>query len=98
MINTITNLAVRLVICIAVYIITKYIVPYFKEKLTSACALKVVKAVKQIVNADNKGEAKLALASEKLAEMLSRLGISISQDQLRIYIEDAYLTMKKELE
>lgn len=93
------NQIVKVIIMIAVIIIMKYVVPFvqthadFKKlALIQSYAIMVVNSAEKLyAHGDN--ERKLSYASTLLSEMLSKIGVEMTADELRCTIEDAVKTM-----
>jgi LL-H family phage holin len=99
--NQIITTAIELVILIASFVIGKYIVPKLSNKdLTNLTVIadwakKFVTAATAVLGDDATGEQKLEYVSKQLAQIAKDKGISITDDQIRAIIEDAYATYKE---
>lgn len=87
---------IRLVIMILCGVITTFIVPYIKSKIGTEKLTQImswvdifVRAAEQIVEGSGKGEEKLTLVTTWVKEKAATLGVTLTDDDIRVLIEDA---------
>jgi LL-H family phage holin len=90
----------RMVVVVAIILLTRYVVPYLKTKIEEsknkwllAWVETAVKSAQQSI--DDTGEEKKAIVTKFLKEMLIQKNISISDEQLSNLIEAAVFAMKE---
>ena len=98
--NEIAYEIIKLAVMVSIMIITRYLVPWIKERIGNEKMEVVEKWVKYAVEATQQvhwaksGEDRKAIVTEFLREMLLAKNISISSEQLDILIEAAVKQMK----
>lgn len=90
----------KLVVMVAIVVLTRYVVPWVKERIDTEkmsvvadWAKKAVLYAQQTMQSDSGAERK-AIVTEFLKEMLAAKNISISDEQIDILIEAAVKEMK----
>ena len=92
--------AVKVVVMVAALIITRYLVPWLKEKIGADRMAQIEKWARyavemaQQVHWSKPGEDRKAIVTEFLREILIAKNISISDEQLNVLIEAAVKEMK----
>lgn len=97
----IINQIIKLVIMIATVVICKYIIPFIKTNvdfkklalIQSYAALVVNSAEKLYKHGDN--DSKLAYATTLLSDLLGKININLSPDEIRAAIEEAVIDLKR---
>ena len=90
----------KVVVMIAVLVITRYLVPWLKEKIGADRMAQIEKWTKyavemaQQVHWSQPGKDRKAIVTEFLREILTAKNISISDEQLNVLIEAAVKEMK----
>ena len=98
--NEIVYEIIKLVVMVAVLVITRYLVPWIKEKIGADKLAVIEKWAKYAVQATQQvywsktGEERKAIVTMFLKEILLAKNISISDEQLDILIEAAVKQMK----
>lgn len=98
--NEIVYEIIKLVVMVAVLVITRYLVPWVKEKIGADKLAVIEKWAKYAVQATQQvhwskpGEERKAIVTKFLKEILLAKNISISDEQLDILIEAAVKQMK----
>lgn len=93
---------IQLILAILSIVITTYIIPYIKAKVGTEKFNQVklwtnifVDAAEQTVTRPGAGQKKLILVTDWLKNKLRELGVELSDEQIRLLIEDAVYNMKK---
>lgn len=93
---------VQLILAILSIVITTYIIPYIKAKVGTEKFNQVklwtrifVDAAEQTVTKPGTGQKKLILVTDWLKNKLKELGVELSDEQIRLLIEDAVYNMNK---
>lgn len=96
---------VELVILIIAVLLGRYIIPWIKAKLdieqlsmAIAYAQSGVAAAEQILYGKGLGDEKLQYVTEWLSKELPKLGIRMSDESIRVIIEEAVKTMNEQSE
>lgn len=98
--NEIVYEIIKLVVMIAALVVTRYLVPWIKEKIGADKLAVIEKWAKYAVQATQQvhwnkpGEDRKAIVTEFLKKVLLAKNISISDEQLDILIEAAVKQMK----
>lgn len=91
---------IDILIIVVMLLISKYVVPWIKsvEKIDiiSEWALKFVKTAQNIITGEKKGSEKREYVTALLSEKSKELGLNLSEDEIRVFLEDAYTTMTQE--
>ncbi len=91
---------IKVIVMIAALVITRYLVPWLKEKIGQGKLAQIEKWARyavemaQQVHWSQPGEDRKALVIEFLKEILTSKNISISDEQLDVLIESAVKEMK----
>ena len=99
--SQILNEIIKLIIMIVTVVICKYIIPFIKTNvdfkklvlIQSYASLVVNSAEKLYKHGDN--DSKLAYATTLLSDMLSKININLSSDEIRAAIEEAVVDLKR---
>lgn len=100
--NDIIFEAIKIVVMVAVLVITRYLVPWIREKIGADKMMEIEKWVRfavlkaQQVMQSATGEDKKAYVTEFLKQLLIAKNISLSDEQLEVLIEAAVKQMKIE--
>lgn len=102
--NDIIFSLLQVIISISIILITRYVIPYIRLKLTSIINETVFnEIIKMVKSVEQDPDFILCHGSDKKEEVVIRItewvnshGISISQEQISRLIETAVYTMKKE--
>lgn len=100
--NEIVFEVIKVIVMVAVLIVTKYLVPYLKEKISTEKSAMVEKWAKyavlkaQQVFWQKDGKDRKAYVTEFLKEILIAKNIALSDEQLDVLIEAAVKQMKME--
>ncbi len=98
--NEIVFEIIKIIVMIAALVVTRYLVPWLKERIGAEKLGQVEKWVKyavemaQQVHRYKLGEDRKAIVTEFLREILIAKNISISDEQLNVLIEAAVKEMK----
>lgn len=88
-----------LIITVAL-LISRYSIPWFRslEKISiiSDWALKFVKTAQNVITGEKKGSEKREYVTALLSEKSKEFGLNLSEDEIRVFLEDAYTTMTQE--
>ena len=92
----------ELIIAIVFGAVGRYLIPCLKAKLESEkgkimadFALKAVRAVEQIITTEKSGEEKRDYVAKLIAEKAKKERVNLTEEQIRILIEDAWTAMNK---
>jgi len=100
MANDILYMVLKLVIIVAITLITRYLIPWIKEQIGNEQYNRIEKEVNKFVLAiqqmypDIAGEEKLHMVTDKIIDFLESKKIQLSEEQIRDLIESAVKTMK----
>ena len=100
--NDIIFEVIKIVVMVAVLVITRYLVPWIREKIGADKMMEIEKWVRfavlkaQQVMQSATGEDKKAYVTEFLKQLLSAKNIALSDEQLEVLIEAAVKQMKIE--
>ena len=100
--NDIIFEVIKIVVMVAVLVITRYLVPWIREKIGADKMMEIEKWVRfavlkaQQVMQSATGEDKKAYVTEFLKQLLIAKNISLSDEQLEVLIEAAVKQMKIE--
>jgi len=100
--NDIIFEAIKIVVMVAALVITRYLVPWIREKIGADKMVEIERWVRfavlkaQQVMQSATGEDKKAYVTEFLKELLIAKNISLSDEQLEVLIEAAVKQMKIE--
>lgn len=102
--NDIIFSVLQIIVSIAVILITRYVIPYIRLKVTNIINETVFNEIlKMVKSVEQDPDFILSYGSDKKEEVIVRItewvnahGISISQKQISRLIETAVYTMKKE--
>lgn len=91
---------IKVVVMVAALVVTKYLIPWMKEKIGTEKLAQIEKWVRYAVEMAQQvywskpGEDRKAIVTEFLRDILIAKNISISEDQLDVLIEAAVKEMK----
>lgn len=91
---------IKVVVLVAVLVVTRYLIPWLKDKIGAEKLVQIEKWVKyavemaQQVHWSQPGEDRKAIVTEFLRDILIAKNISISEKQLDVLIEAAVKEMK----
>ena len=98
------KLAIELVVLLLSVLVGRYLIPFIKTKvdinklnLIAEWALKFVKTAENVLDGEKREEEKRELVIAWLMEKATEIGIQLTEDNLRVLLEDAYTTMMQEL-
>lgn len=100
--NDIIFEAIKIVVMVAVLVITRYLIPWIREKIGADKMMEIEKWARfavlkaQQVMQSATGEDKKAYVTEFLKQLLIAKNISLSDEQLEVLIEAAVKQMKIE--
>lgn len=100
MANEVVYLVLKIVVILAVTIVTRYLIPWIKEKIGNEQYDRIEKEVTKFVLAIQQmypelaGPEKRKIVTEKIIEYLASKNIELTNDQIRDLIESAVKTMK----
>lgn len=96
--NQIIYLVIQLVLMIIAYVLGKYVTPKLVTNKTIAVlsewAYKLVVSAKRIFE-DGEGEVKREYVTKAIKAICKKCNISLTEEQIRALIEDAYELMKQ---
>lgn len=91
---------IDILIIAVILLISRYIIPWMKsvEKIDviSEWALKFVKTAQNIITGEKKGSEKRDYVITLLSNKSKELGLNLSEEEIRVFLEDAYTTMIQE--
>lgn len=99
-VNEIIFMALQLILSIAVFLITYYLIPWIKEKIGKEQYETIEKEVQKFVLAIQQmypelmGKERLNIVTEKVKVFLASKNIQLTDEQIRFLIESAVKTMK----
>lgn len=90
----------KLVVIIATAVVTRYVVPYLKEKIGAEKLAAIENEVRTLVLAvqqlypNKTGDERLYIVTQETSKFLNEKGIELTADQIRYLIESAVKEMK----
>lgn len=97
--NDLTMNIMKLIIAIAVTVVTTYVVPFIKAKIDSERMYEVMRLVAEFVNAAEQiygaktGKTKKEFVTELISQKCELIGLKITEEQISALIESAVYDM-----
>lgn len=99
--NDVLYLVIKILVIIAITLITRYLVPYIKERLEQSkykwiadVVSQAVKSAEQTITGRKSGAERKAIVVDFIKTLLIQKNISISDEQIDNLIESAVYTLK----